>query len=394
ACSVHAPDGADWSVWFGTRLAHAVSLAGTWMGEHTDVLQTLLHQEMMMFDASAPEGGNPAYEISRRQALITLATLPLALGARTSPTTNASVEVFLSHSGASLTASWHLLKGSDLNTVDRLLGGYLQHLETIARRPSRYQSTAARLASQGHRIAGIIALHRNHIRAREHHCKQAVEYAALAQDAPSSVSALISLASTYFYESDPLRAADTYKRALACDADMSPLQRSRANAELSVAYAQLGRERETLESVELAEQLYPDLPEQDPSHLYAEFTRASLTLEQGLAYAALAQRHPQRGYQQKAARIFAGIEQSAQSTVPDRIKYEIINHQAATAVLLGDLDAFGGYLARGVEGAVLLASKQRQKEVNAAWHLAKNTWPAEPKLNAFGRDLLPALPSH
>ncbi len=345
-----------------------------------------------MFDASAPYGEQPVFETSRRQALIALATLPLTLGSsRSMPESNAAIEFFLSHCGASLTACWHLLKGSDLDTVDRLLNGYLLRLEAVARRPSKHQGLAARLASQGHRISGIIALHHNHIRAREHHCNQAVGYATLAEDTPSRVSALISLASTYFYESDPVRAAKTYESALVFDADMAPLQRSRTRAELSVVYGQLGRERETLESAELAEQLYPELPEQDPSYLYAEFTRASLTLEQGLAYAALAQHRPEQGYQQTAADIFARIEQTAQTTVPDRIRYEIINHQASTAVLLDDLDAFGGYLALGVQGAILLGSKQRQKEVREVWSLANNAWPTEPRLKTLGRDVMPAL---
>jgi len=389
----NAPDGTDWPVWFGMRLAHAVSMVHNWTGEHSDTLQTLLNQEILVFDASAPYGGQPVFETSRRQALITLATLPLvALGApRSFSESNAATEFFLSHCGASLTACWHLLKGSDLDTVDRLLNGYLMGLETVARRPSKYQGTAARLTSQGHRISGIIALHRNHIRAREHHCRQAIEYASLAEDVGSRVSALISLASTYFYDSDPVRAAETYENALVFDADMSPLQRSRTRAELSVVYGQLGRERETLESAELAEQLYPVRPEHDPSYLYAEFTRASLILEQGLAYAALAQRRPERGYQQTAANVFARIEQAAQTPIPDRIKYEIINHQASTAVLLGDLEAFEDYVTRGVEGAILLGSKQRQREVRAAWRLANESWPTEPRLKALGRDLMPAL---
>jgi tetratricopeptide (TPR) repeat protein/transcriptional regulator with XRE-family HTH domain len=385
-------DGTDWPMWFGMRLANAVSMVHTWTGEHTDTLQTLLHQEILMFDASAPSDRLPVFETSRRQALITIATLPIAIGGlRNFLETNAAVEFFLSRCAASLAACWHLLKGSDLDTVDRLLNGYLTQLEMAARTPSKQQSAAARLASQGHRISGIIALHRNHIRAREHHCKQAVEYAAMAADVPTQVSALISLASTYFYQSDPVGAAATYEHALVFDADMSPLQRSRARAELSVVYGQLGRQRETLESVEVAEKLYPQMPEHDPSYLYAEFTRASLTLEQGLAYLALAQRHPDRGYQQTASDVFARIEHSRQATVPDRIRYEIINHQASTAVLLGDLDAFEDYIIRGVQGASILDSTQRRKEALAAWHLANQMWPTEPRLKAIGRELIPAL---
>jgi tetratricopeptide (TPR) repeat protein len=382
----------EWPVWFGMRVAHVVSMVHNWRGAQSDALQNLLHQEILMFDATAPESPQPAYAISRRQALVTLATLPIALGTSgASAETNSATEVFLSHCGASLTACWHLLKGSDLETVDRLLMTYLLQLEMVAQRPSKYQVVAARLASQAHRICGIVALHRNQLRAREHHCKQALRYASVAADVNSHVSALISLASTYFYDSDPAHAAETYEEALVFDAAMSPLQRSRTRAELSVVYGQLGRERDTLESVELAEQLYPTQPEHDPSYLFAEFTRASLTLEQGLSYAALAERYPTRGYQQVAADTFARVEQTARSTIPDRIRFEIINHQAVTAVLLNELETFESYLARGVEGAVLLGSKQRQKEIASAWRRANENWPREQRLKALGRELLPAL---
>jgi tetratricopeptide (TPR) repeat protein len=386
------PDGTDWPVWFGMRLARAVSLVHNWTGGRAEALQTLLHQEILMFDASTPHDQVDAFDTSRRQVLITLATLPLALGTLgSSSKSNAAAEYFLSHCSASLTACWHLLRGSDLETVDRLLSGYLMQLDMVARQPSRHQKTAARLASQAHRISGIIALHRNHIRAREHHCKQAVTYAILADDLPSHASALISLASTYFYEANPGRAATTYESALAYETSMSPLQRSRATAELAVVYGQLGQERRALESVEMAESLYPEMPEQDPSYLYAEFTRASLTLEQGLAYAALARRAPKHGYQHTAAEVFGRIEDASSNAVPERIRYEIINHQASTAILRQDLDAFESYVVRGIDGAVILNSKQRKKEVRTAWRLANTVWPNESRLLAIGRHLTPAL---
>jgi len=381
---LHMP---EWSVWFGMRLARLMAMVHSCNGDESDVLQTLLHQEILMFDAMASDEGHTGFELSRRQALMTLAALPLALsapfaGARFSP------DSFLNNCGASLTACWHLLRGSDLDTVDRLVGGYLLELEAIAQKPSKYQPVAARLASQSHRISGIIALHRNHVRAREHHCNQAVRYADLAQDVSSHVSALISLASTYFYESNPHRAAQTYERALVFDGDMSPLHRSRLRAELSVVYGQLGRERETLDAVEQAAELYPAQPERDPSYLYAEFTRASLTLERGLAYVELAKRHRDRRYEYKADEIFEGIEHAARSSIPDRIRFEITNHRAATAVLLNDLDAFEAHLAQGVEGALLLASKQREHEVHAAWNLAIARWPGEARLKSAGRQLM------
>jgi tetratricopeptide (TPR) repeat protein len=370
--------------WFGIRLAQLIGMVDDWQGQDTpsDALQTVLHQEILMFDAITSDSRHPSHDLSRRQALATLAALPLAFATvrRAPRESGATTELFLSRCAASLTACWHILKGSDLRAVDQILSSYLLELEGIAQRQSRYQKTAARLVSQAHRICGIVALHRNQLRMREYHCKRALYYATAASDIPARVAALTSLASTYYYGADPAQAADVYEQALDFIEAMSPLQMSRVHAELSVVYGQLGREQETIQSTETAVQLYPVYPEQDASFLYAEFTQASLVLERGLSYMALAEHYPGRKYQQTAADIFSRVEQAVPGAVPDRIRYEIINHQAEAAILLNDFDAFEGYMSRGIDGVVLLGSRQRRKEWLGAWQRAAEAWPNERRL--------------
>lgn len=176
-----------------------------------------------------------------------------------------------------------------------MVPSYLFALEASARLQSRHQRAAACLASQAHRILGIVALHRDPLKVRERHCKQALYYATVGSDMNSQASALISLASTYFHGSDPARAAALYEQALGFGSDMHALQRSRFHAELAVAYGQLRREQESIRSAGLAEEIYPDHPEEDRAFLYAEFTPAPLALERGLAYVALAEQYPGRG---------------------------------------------------------------------------------------------------
>jgi tetratricopeptide (TPR) repeat protein len=383
----------EWPAWFGVRLAQLIGLVDNWreVSVQLDSLQTLLHREILMFEATRPDGPNDRpvralHDLSRRQALVTLASLPMALATSSTISAGAlspaaATDFFLSRCATSLTVCWHLLKGSDLSTVYKALSAYLLALEGIAQQESRYQRAAARLASQAHRICGIVALHRNQLRVREHHCKQALYYAAVASDASSQASALISLASTYFYDSNPSQAAEVYERASDLGPDMSVLQRSRVYAELSVVYGQLGREDDAIRATGLAEELYPDHPEQDRSFLYAEFTPASLSLETGLAYAALAEQYPGRSYQNKAAEIFSRVDRM--TFVPDRIRFEIINHQARTAVLLSDLDTFEMYLNRGLEGVALLGSEQRRREVQVALHHARKEWPRETRIKAL-----------
>lgn len=350
-----------------------------------------------MFDAAAPEGQGSdhiAHGLARRQALVSLAALPLAFTASGSAEIRqyeTAKNLFLSRCAASITACWHLLRGSDLSMVDQMLSTYLKPLEGIAHQQLKCQRAAAGLASQAHRICGIIALHCNQLRVRERHCKRALYYATVASDPSSQASALISLASTYFYRSDPGQAVAVYERACALEAEMPPLQRSRIYAELSVVYGQLNREQDAVRSAGLAEELYPDEPEQDPSFLYAEFTPASLTLEQGLAYVALAEQYPARGYQRKAADVFDGLSNARTVTVPDRIRFEIVNSQAKAAILLDDLDAFEAYLHQGIDGAVTLGSRQRLREIRLAWEDARMKWPSERRISALSERL--QLPS-
>jgi hypothetical protein len=105
-----------------------------------------------------------------------------------------------------------------------------------------------------------------------------------------------------------------------------------------------------------------------------------LGLRQGLAFLALAEQHQGRGYQHMAADMLGKIDQAPTMTVSDRIRFEIANHQARAAVLLDDVDAFELYIHRGLDGVVLLGSKQRLREARHAWQLAMTRWPNERRL--------------
>ena len=340
-----------------------------------------------MFDTSAPRPDSPHYSVyatSRRQTLMTVAALPLAFATNVlssdTRSLSAARESFLSQCGASITVCWYLLRGNDLDAVDEVMSGYLIPLESIARQISKHQRVGAILASQTHRIRGIVSLHRHQIGMREYHCKQAYHYATVAEDAASQASALVSLASTYFYSSRPEQATSVYERALSLEDQLSHLQRSRIYAELSVVYGQLDRVEDAIRSTELAGRLYPDDPEDDPSYLYAEFTPASLVLERGLAFLALAEHHHGSRYEYKAEETLSSMDQSKTLGVPHRIRFEIVNHLAHASVLLGDVEAFESYIRRGIDGARMLGSRQRESEARAALRRASQKWPNERRI--------------
>jgi len=389
----------DWPLWFGIHIGQIIGATGRCAAP--EALQAMVDREILMFDI-AKENRDPAYTLSRRQALMTLAALPLTASvfpsssmssssaSAESLSAGAAAEQFLSQCSASLTACWHLLKGSDFQAVGRIVSSYLLALEGLAKQPSTRQKAAAQLASQAHRVSALVALHSGQLSAREYHCKQAVFFADITGQPNLRALALLCLSSTYlFCGNASMPTAERFgEQALSLESELSPLLRSRANAGLSRVYGYLGREREALASVDAAQALYPSHPEQDPDYLYAECTPLGVTMMRGMAHLALAEHLPRRSYQTKAAAIFDDM--SAESG-PDRIKVQILNHRASAAVLVGDLDAFDVYFGQAVGGVAQLGSKQRQREMRETWARAVTRWPHEQRLKPIGEQVRAAI---
>jgi tetratricopeptide (TPR) repeat protein len=355
-----------------------------YQGTFPNDLQHSIDQEIGGFDLMKQPIDGEESKLSRRDALVMIAGLPLALLVKrpSEPMATIFAEEFLAHCAASITACWHLMRGNQLSVVEEVLHTYLPTLEILAQQQLKYQNTAAKLAAQGYRINGILALHRNNLREREAYCQRAVQYGELAGDPALLVSAFISLASTFYYGQNPIKAAKIYQQALAYQGNISPLLLARIYIELAVVYAQQRQQQEALKYMHLAQELYPEYPEADPSFLYAEFSPSSMILEEGLTHLALAQ-HSSDGqqYSQQAWKAFARIEQlKTYAAVPERIRVEILNHQATTALSLKDLDAFCDRLEQGVHGAKKLGSEKRRQEAIKVYKDARKIWPDETRV--------------
>ena len=295
------------------------------------------------------------------------------------PLTAISIEEFLPQCAASIKSCWHLMQGREFATIEEVLSAYFPTLTSLVEQSSEHRKTAASLLTQGYRLKGIVSLHYNDLKDRAACCQQAVYFGEIAENPGLFVSALTSLASTSYYNKKPHKAAQIYQQGLLHDEEISPLQVSRLYAELAVVSAQQGQEQEALSCQGMAHEVYPDVPEDDPSFLYAEFSPASVILEEGLTYLALAQRYPDHGYDRKAWNAFAQVEAlQTKRSVPERILYEISNQQAATALMLRDLELFCSLMQRSTYGAKLLNSQQRRQEAVAIYKEARNTiWPHE-----------------
>lgn len=363
---------------FAEKLAYLLALVEDYCGQLTSCLelQEKLGEEL---NSMQPKADNE-YTLVRRQLLITLATLPTALllmmlqGRRSA----GHVEQLLTRCAASISACWHLMRGNEYAVVEEVLPTYLPLVTSLAQETSKMQCIAASLATQGYRLKGILALHRNEANARDTYFRQAVYYAEIAQHPGMLVAALISWA---YHQPDPRKAEQLYQRAILHKSMISPLQRSRLYAELSIAYAQQNREDEALHYLSLAAQEYPEYPENDPSFLYAEFSPSSMALEKGRVHLALTHYHPDGYYPHQAWETFAGVGTGpSKLMISERIRYEIINYQAETALALQDRDLCSEYVQQGVQGARLLGSNKRHREVLLIKNKALKLWPHDRKI--------------
>lgn len=363
----------DPSIWFGRKLAYLLTLVEEYYGQLSCCLD-LQEQFGKELNRICPKTPDEGYTPSRRQALITLATLPTALlltilKGRFSA---GRVEHLLTRCAASLVACWHLMRGCEYAIVEDILPSYLPLLTNLAQESSKYQRVAASLATQGYRLKGILALHRNDSKVQYTSFQQAISFAEIAQDPGLLVAALISRA---YHLPDPDDAEQLYLKAFTYEHTISPLQRSRLFIECAVAFAQQNREDEARALLHRAQACYPTSPENDPSFLYAEFSPASMILEQGRVFLALAQ-HPHDGrYAQQAWETFASAQPgSLEHITAERVRYEIINYQAETALALQDRDLCCASVKQGLQGAMLLGSARRKKEIVATRNKALRQW--------------------
>jgi tetratricopeptide (TPR) repeat protein len=335
-----------------------------------------------MFDEAKKAYTDETYILSRRQALIEIATFPTMLLAslQQGRLPRLIYEEFLPQCAASITACWYLLRGQEFFLAEKVLSRYLPVLADIVHHSSVYKKAAASLATQGYRLMGCCALHHNDIAAMYVYFKRAVDYSEIMEDSQLFTAALISLA---YYDPDPVHATQIYQRGLPFLKELSPLLRSRLYSLLAVASAQQQREQEALDYLSLAQKTYPDKPEDDPSFLYAEFSPSSRIMEEGRTYLALAQHLSADQHAYQAREVFAHTEHNPLLGGSERIRIEVVNHQTEVSLALHDLDAFCHYLELGIEGARYLKSEKRRQEARSSYRKAQRLWSDERRIQVL-----------
>ena len=273
---------------------------------------------------------------------------------------------------------WQLSKGNDLDTAEHVLQAYLPKMVSLALPPSQQQQTIAGIASSGYLLAASLAGHHNDLKARQNCSEQALLFGDIAQDRNLQIAAMRQLAATFDYQDRPYKVLETYQQVLPYLGEVSPLLRSRIYAGTSGIYAQLGCEQEALRFLSLAYEDFPENPERDPSFLFADCGYFTLVLWDGLTHLELHQPC-------EAAEAFARIDGlQPKIQVPERVRAEILHHQATTFTDLRQMDQACDYLEAAVKASLILGSERRYREAFEVFTQMRPIWISEKRVQSLG----------
>ena len=357
----------------------ALSLAQQQHHWTSEELQARTEQEMRRLEMMQRKQQNGA--ITRRQALSFLASLPVAyLGfSQMSSQTTLPAEEALSLYVSSVPACWRLFFEGELPRIEELLPTYLSHLTPLAQQSSSYQKCAASLLSQTHQLASLLVLEREDFGTSLFHCKQAVLYAELAEDANVRVGAAVRQANMLYYRKRDAQIVQTYQEVLPFIEKSSPLMRGRAYSGLSAALSSIGLEQEALRYMGLAHDTFPDHPEDDPGFLFTHTTHYILYLNDTLTHLNF----------QQAQYAWDAITKAAEY-VPDTLsprRIELLNHQTLASVALGDLEQSCMYFESATTSGKKLGSDLYLTGASEIYQNMLAKWPHERRVKELA-DLL------
>lgn len=280
----------------------------------------------------------------------------------------------LQHGSGTIQACWSLLKGPDLGGVPNLLVDWLPQLDVALQRDSALRPQLAQQAAEAYIIAGLVAVLLGRNAESEWCCQQACAHAELSGDPTLQVAALKHLATKYQSARVPLLTLRTYEKALPIASDASPLLRGRTHLGIALAQAECGNRRDAEANFAMAQELFPEHPEEDPAYRYADCNRSSLHHYGGLMRLQFAD--PTAAWE-----AFDGaFRDTSLGLVPDRTVVEITNCQARAAIDAGNLDLACHHVEAGIHGAHRLQSPMRLQESMDLCRAVTTRWPREQRL--------------
>lgn len=286
----------------------------------------------------------------------------------------------VSHGGNIITASWHLMKGKEINVAEELLNAYTPTLLYLTFQASPYQSKIALIATQAGIIRAIIAHHHLNPIAREMYCHEAIQCSRLCDDRALRAAALMYMGYTYTVCQPlrPQRAIETFHEALRELENADNLVKSRICLGLADAYALVNDEPQAKQALQIAQDCFPSHPEQSASFVYADGALDTLYQGEGKMYLDLAQ-HDQRQDYYKSSR--KALEQGIRiQAVTERSMLETVIYQAGAALGSHDLDIYASCLEVGASTALQIGSQRRYQEAFDLYQQTPQNWKHEPQI--------------
>lgn len=345
------------------------------------------------FDAM--NSSNKNYQMTRREALCALATLPMITFGLSVPGKTVSSTQYggvLAQCAASIEACWELSKSS--NAGDFLLAfkaasKYRQVLETVAKNSSQYRKEALDLAARYALIKTVLGWHCASLAETVQFAKEAVAFSKETSDPSLQLSAYSKLAWAYFYEKKYTLALATAQEA---EKLLQQYQRL-PNAEPLPSCIQ-GGTYSTLALMQAKNGKSPEIAsgkaiEVDPGnepYAFMEFTRADIPLETGQTYC----------YWGNQAKAMEALEQivdpatlATKELMSERGRLDVIRLMALSS-LRGkgrDIEKTIYFWTMAMESAKALQSEWGFNEMLTIYELMEAVWPEENRIIDL-RDLI------
>jgi transcriptional regulator with XRE-family HTH domain len=278
----------------------------------------------------------------------------------------------LEHFAALLKTCQKLSEGNELKTAESILWAYLPRVESIAKLSFTHQQVAANIASEGYLLAASLAGHRNDLEARHHLSEQALLYGKLAQNRDLQIAAMRQLAITFDYLGFPDKVLQLCKQMVPYLETVSPLLRVCIYADMAGAYTQMEQQQNALRFLGLAYEHFPEQYAHEPDFLHIICRYSTLALCDGL-------HHLHFGQPEASEKIFARIDGlQPQTTMPERVRIDVLNCQVEVFVALNDMEKACHYLEVAGQIATTIGSQRRLHESSVIFQDMQKVWRDEP----------------
>jgi transcriptional regulator with XRE-family HTH domain/tetratricopeptide (TPR) repeat protein len=365
--------------------------------EHTTCEDICRSTRQAIEEFDSMNTNNKNYQISRREALWGLATLPafslgLHMPGKRVPT--ARYGQAIAECAASLEACWELSRSgeaSERTTAFECAVMYLPVLTTIAQHSSKYRQQALDLATSYTLSKAYVARHNMNLTAAIEYGKEAV---ALSQESGNvwlQVSAYLALADSYFYDKKYAFALASAQAGEACLLRyqqlshmelLPPGMEGRTYATLALMQARNGQSAD----LALGRALEVDLSEENKARFASQIADLSTRFMQSGRFITAGEAYYYQGDQKRALEVL-GQRVNSETLAPKIAQTELgrietINIMTLASLRAGDRDMEKiRYLwVAGIEGAKALQSEQRFNEALANYELMEIVWPNEQRI--------------